>query len=112
MSTSLGFDQQLDRVAAGEALAPDTIRELAAAADILPLGMLADAARRRRHGARATYVRVAVCPFNASPADSVPAAAGEVRIGGHPASLDHAAAAVQAARAVAGGRAVSGLSWA
>jgi len=111
MSTSVGFDQQLDRVAGGESLAPDTLRELAAAPDILPLGMLADAARRHRHGARATYVRVAVCPFDASFADGVPAAAREVRIGGHPPSLDLAASAVQAASAVAGGRSVSGLSW-
>jgi aminodeoxyfutalosine synthase len=112
LSNSVTFDQQLDRIDAGESVAPDTIRELAKAADILPLGMLADAVRRRLHGSQATYVRVAVCPFDASFADAVPVAAREVRIGGHPPSFDLAESAVHAARAVAGGRVVSGLSWA
>ena len=109
--TSTVFDQQLERVAAGEPLAADAIREFAKAPDILPLGMLADTLRRRLHGTRASYLRLAVCPFDASFSDTVPVAAREVRIGGHPPSLELALAAVQAARAVAGDRAVSGLSW-
>jgi len=109
--TATTFDQQLERVAAGESLGEDAIRAFAKAPDILPLGMLADALRRRLHGTRSSYVRLAVCPFDASFSDAVPVAAREVRIGGHPPSLDVAIAAVQAARAVAGGRSVSGLSW-
>ena len=109
--TSTVFDQQLERVAAGEPLAADAIREFAKAPDILPLGMLADTLRRRLHGTKASYLRLAVCPFDASFSDTVPVAAREVRIGGHPPSLELALAAVQAARAVAGDRAVSGLSW-
>jgi len=111
MTSSTLFDQQLERIDAGESLPADTIRELARATDILPLGMLADAWRRRLHGVKATYVRVAGCPFDASPAEAIPAAAREIRIAGHPASLDVAASAVQAARALAGARTVSGLSW-
>jgi hypothetical protein len=111
MSTPVPFDQQLDRIAAGESPSPDTIRELATAPDILPLGMCADAARRHLHGAKATYVRVAMCGFDGSFADGVPVAAGEVRIGGHPPSLDVAESAVHAANAVAARRMVSGLSW-
>src|SRR3954466_12495407 len=111
MTSSTLFDQQLERIEAGEPLAADTIRELAKAPDILPLGMLADTLRRRLHGARVTYVRVAVCPFDASFSDGVAVAAREVRIGGHPPSLDLAVAAVHAARAVAGQRPVSGLAW-
>src|SRR3954463_14472758 len=111
MTSSTLFDQQLERIEAGEPLAADTIRELANAPDILPLGMLADTLRRHLHGARVTYLRVAVCPFDASFSDGVAVAAREVRIGGHPPSLDVAVAAVHAARAVAGQRAVSGLSW-
>jgi hypothetical protein len=70
--TSTLFDQQLDRIAAGERLAAETVRELAGAPDLLPLGMLADTLRRRLHGTRATYVRVATCPFDASFADGTP----------------------------------------
>ena len=105
------FDGYQERIAAGEPLAPDVIGSLAAAPDILPLGMLADAQRRRAHGTRVTYLRVADCGFDASFADAVPAPAREVRITGVPASLDVALSAVQAARAVAGNRAVSGYSW-
>ncbi len=112
MTASTLFDQQLERVEAGEVLAPDTIRGLAEAPDILPLGMLADARRRRLHGVKATYARVALCPFDASWTDSVPVAAREVRIAGQPPSFEGAVSAVQAARAVAGDRTVSGLSWA
>jgi aminodeoxyfutalosine synthase len=110
MSSTL-FDQQLERIAAGERLSADIVRELAHAPDILPLGMLADTLHRRLHGARVTYVRVATCPFDASFADGSPISAREIRVGGHPPSLDVAASAVHAARAVAGDRAVSGLSW-
>lgn len=110
--TTTAFDQHMERIAAGERLTAEVIHELAAAADILPLGMLADALRRRLHGTRVTYVRVAACAFDASFADAVPPAAGEVRITGAPASLDVAEAAVRTARAIAGDRTVSGLSWA
>ena len=109
--TSTLFDQQLERIAAGEGVAPETVRELAQAPDILPLGMLADALRRRLHGGKATYARVAICPFDGSFADGTPVSAREIRISGHPPSLDVAVAAVHAARAVAGERFVSGLSW-
>ena len=110
-SSSTSFDQHLERIGAGDSLSPETIRELATAPDILPLGMLADAVRRRLQGTKATYVRVAFCAFDASFADGVPVAAREIRITGHPASLDVAVSAVQAARAVAGTRTVSGLAW-
>src|SRR6187399_3360671 len=111
MTSSTLFDQHLERIEAGDCLPAESVRELAKAPDILPLGMLADAWRRRLHGPKATYVRVALCPFDGSLADAVPVAAREVRIAGHPASLDAAVSAVQAARAVAGARTVSALSW-
>src|SRR5688572_33415277 len=89
MTTTL-FDAHIDRVAAGERLSPDVIRELARTPDILPLGMLADALRRRLHGGRVTFVRVAVCAFDQSIADAVPPAARELRLTGSPESLDAA----------------------
>ena len=111
MTTSF-FDAHIDRITAGEHLSADQIRELARTPDILPLGMLADALRRRLHGTRATFVRVAECAFDQSIADAVPPAARELRLTGSPESLDAAVSAVQAARSVAGVRTVAGFSWA
>ena len=100
----------MDRVAAGERLSPEEITELCAGPDLLALGMLADAVRRRLHGTRVTYVRVATCAVDQTP--DVPAAAREVRITGEPKSLDQAVNAVAGARVAAGaGRTVTGFSW-
>jgi hypothetical protein len=111
MTTTL-FDTHIDRVAAGERLSPNVIRELARTPDILPLGMLADALRRRLHGGRVTFVRVAACAFDQSIADAVPPAARELRLTGSPETLDAAVNALQAARSVAGVRTVAAFSWA
>ena len=111
MSTTV-FDAHIERIAAGERLSADEIRELARTPDILPLGMLADAMRRRLHGIRATFVRVATCAFDQSIADAVPPAARELRLTGSPETLDAAVTAVRAARSVAGTRPVSAFSWA
>ena len=112
MIASSPFDQYLDRLASGADLDPAVVEDLAASADILPAGMLADALKRRLHGTRVTYLRVAICPFDRSFADAVPPAAGEVRISGAPESLDMALAAIDSARAVAGSRALTGFSFA
>ena len=109
--TSSKLDLQIERVTAGERLAAAEMTGLAATPDILSLGMLADAVRRRLHGAQATYLRVAVIALDESPAGAIPAAAREVRITGTPGTLDAAVAAVQRAKGAAGGRAVSGFSW-
>src|SRR5688572_25727977 len=111
MTTSSILDLWIERVAAGDRLAAPEIAELAAAPDILPLGMLADTVRRRLHGTRVTYLRVASCAFDQSFADAVPPAAREVRITGAPATLEVAVTAIRSARAVAGDRAVSGFTW-
>jgi hypothetical protein len=72
---------------------------LATTHDIINLGMLADGERRRRHGSRTTFVRVAT--VSAVPGDPVPVpvAAGELRIEGAPSSR---ATAIQRVREVAG----------
>lgn len=111
MTTSTTFDRHMDQIAAGQRLSPATIQELAATPDILPLGMLADSLRRRLHGTRATYVRVAECAFDRSFSEAVPPTAREIRITGRPATLSVAVEAVQAARAVADDRAVAAFSW-
>jgi hypothetical protein len=105
------FDQYLERVAGGDNLDASVIEQLAASPDILPAGMLADALKRRLHGAKVTFLRVAICPFDRSFADAVPPAAGEVRITGAPETLDLALSAVGSARAMAGERPVTGFTW-
>jgi aminodeoxyfutalosine synthase len=71
---------------------------LAATSDIITLGVKADEVRRARHGTRTTFVRVAnIAPEPGAPVD-IPAAAGEVRITGTPASR---AAAVERVREIA-----------
>ena len=111
MTTPTPFDRLLERVGAGDRLSPGEIADLAGTPDILALGMMADAVRRRLHGDRVTYVRVAACPFDGSFTDLVPPAAREVRITGAPGSLAVAVTSVGSARAVAGERTVSGFSW-
>ena len=108
--TSSAVERFLGRIEAGERLSAADIAQLAAAPDILPLGMLADTLRRRLHGSQTTYLRVAPCAVEDVPL-TMPAAAGEVRLTGSPETLDAAVRAVEGARARAGGRALSGFSW-
>src|SRR5688500_8286119 len=108
MTTST-FDEYLERVEAGEPLLPDEIRELARTPDVLPLGMLADAARRRLRGSTVTFLRVASCPIDHSFATAVPPSAREVRIAGSPGTLAIALTAVKTAKEVAGNRTVAGF---
>ena len=111
MTTSSTLDHLLDRVTDGGQLTASEIAALAAAPDILSLGILADVVRRRVHGERVTYLRVAACRCDAASIESVPVGAREVRIVGTPASLDAATAIVEKVRARAGDRVVSGFSW-
>src|SRR5262245_57655577 len=111
MNTAPTFDALMGRVNAGERLTAAEIAHLVSAPDILRLGMLADAVRRRLHQSHVTYLRVAVRAFDESVAEKVPPAAGEVRLSGTPESLDVAVTAVAQAKAVAGGRVVSAFSW-
>jgi len=101
----------LERVTAGDRLSASEIAALSDAPDLLPLGMLADALRRRLRGTTVTYLRVAACAVDHSFTEAVPPAAREVRITGAPATLDVALTAVRSAKAVAGDRTVSGFTW-
>jgi aminodeoxyfutalosine synthase len=98
------------RIAAGERLTVDDVQQLATTHDILSVGMLADEVRRRAHGTRVTFVRVACCAYDKPLAEAVPPAAREVRLTGTPPSLEVAVTAVHAARAVAGDRVLSAFS--
>jgi aminodeoxyfutalosine synthase len=111
MTTSSTYDVMLERVSAGERLTLEDLEQLAAAPDILQVGMLADTVHRSLHGARVTYLRVALCPYDKPFSDAVPLAAREIRVTGKPESIEIAVTAIEAARAVAGERAVSAFSW-
>ena len=112
MSALPTFDLLSERVSAGERLSDADLAELTRTPDILPIGMLADAVRRRLSGTRVTYLRVASCPCDQAIEGVVPPAAREVRIAGAPASLAMALAAVERTKAAAGDRTVAGFSWA
>ena len=98
------------RLAAGERLTRADVEELASTHDILAVGMLADEVRRRTHGARVTFARVACCLLDKPLAEAVPLTAREVRLTGTPESIDVAMTAVRSAKAVAGARLLSGFS--
>jgi aminodeoxyfutalosine synthase len=85
---------------------------LAASHDIIALGVQADEVRRARHGARTTFVRVAI--VSADPAAPIvrPSAAGELRIQGAPATRASAIERVRAVAASAAGAPVTGFSLA
>src|SRR5581483_2387774 len=111
MTTIEAFDRLMERVHAGERLAAGDLAQLAATPDILQLGMLADTVRRALHGTQVTYLRVALCAFDAPMSDHVTPAAREIRLTGKPDALGVAVTAVETARAIAGDRTVSGFSW-
>src|SRR5262245_58127097 len=85
---------------------------LADSYDIIGIGMLADQARRERHGTTTTFVRVADVPVEPGAPIVCPGGAGELRIVGTPASLAAAIDRVRDVIAAAGGVPVSAFSLA
>lgn len=81
--------------------------------NVIAVGARGDDERRRRHGARTTFVRVLEIHTDAIPA-ALPAvrSAGEIRVAGKPSSVAAAIAGVQAARAIAGAIPVTAYSLA
>jgi aminodeoxyfutalosine synthase len=113
------LDDLTAKVNAGERLSDQDIATLGSSRDIITLGMLASAVRRRLRGNEVTYVRVADLKVGtttegatpetvaASEIDVVPTfrsaeSAGEIRIFQTPHTLDAAIAIVEKARDVAG----------
>jgi aminodeoxyfutalosine synthase len=84
-------------------------RELLETPDVISIGVRADDARRARHQNRVTFVRVLDVSVDAPSPSSVPAAAGEVRVTGAPASLDRAVQAIAAIERIAGGTPLTGF---
>src|SRR5687768_5104842 len=110
MTTSTSFDRHAARLAAGERLSAEELAELAAAPDVLPIGMLADTVARRLHQGHVTFVRVAFC--KAGEPAVVPPATRELRLAQAPETLNDALTAIAAAKEAARGAAVSSLAWA
>jgi hypothetical protein len=88
------------------------LSSLTSSHDIITLGMLADEARRARHGRQTTFVRVADLSADAAAPTAFASSAGEIRIIGRPASRSAALARVQEVASVADGVPVSGFSLA
>jgi aminodeoxyfutalosine synthase len=88
------------------------ITALAATHDIINLGMLADEARRHRHGARTTFVRVADVAAEPGAPLAWPQTAGEIRVVGAPSSRSAAIERVREVAARARGVPVSAFSLA
>lgn len=105
------IDAIAERVQQGDAINEADARTILAAHDLIAVGILADDARRRVHGARTTFVRVLEVHVDAPP-QALPGnlSAGEIRIVGRPSSLEAAVAAAQAVAAIAGGIPVAGFS--
>jgi aminodeoxyfutalosine synthase len=102
-----------ERLAAGKRLSDADARHLVESRDLIALGTMADDERRRRHGARTTFVRVFEVHVDAPPAAlPSPLAAGEIRIVGVPRSLDSAVDAVSAVRPLAADLPLTGFSLA
>jgi aminodeoxyfutalosine synthase len=88
------------------------LTSLAASHDIISIGMLAEDVRRRRHGLRTTFVRVADVSAEAGAPAIAASAAGEIRIVGVPASRAAAIERVKQVASAANGVAVSAYSLA
>jgi aminodeoxyfutalosine synthase len=99
------------KIEAGERLSDADALVLESDRDIVALGMLADAERGKRHGSRATFLRV--CDLSVGgPSGGIPEGAGEVRLTSVPASLEQAVTQAADARDAAGTIPVSGFSLA
>jgi aminodeoxyfutalosine synthase len=88
------------------------LTSLSSSYDIIAIGLMADEARRSRHGAVTTFVRVADLSSEPGAPVLVPPAAGEVRIVGVPADRSAAVARVREVIANSGSVPVSAYSLA
>ena len=88
------------------------LTSLATTHDIISIGMLAEDVRRRRHGLRTTFVRVADVSADTGASATAAPAAGEIRIVGVPASRAAAIERVKQVASAANGVAVSAYSLA
>ena len=111
MSSSLA--DIANKVHTGGRLTEAEVGAVIATRDLLVVGTLADEAKRRRHGDKVTFVRVAEIGMDDRPpvpTREVLLAAGELRIVGRPPSIDGALTFVRSVTSVSGGTPVTGFS--
>ena len=113
METMTALQDVAERISRGDVLSKSDAQLILETDDIVSVGMLADEARRRRHGTRTTFVRVYQIHV-AAPSSPLPPRvhAGEFRIIGTPVDADAAEAAVRSAAALAGSVPLTGFSLA
>ena len=103
----------VQKVADGVTLTEADWARLTGAHDLIALGMAADAARRRRHDDRVTFVQVLEAPLDGDPLEApIPPPTGEVRVTGCPESSAAAVAAVRKTVVRAGAVPVTGFALA
>ena len=113
MEAVSALDGVAERVSRGDELSVEDGQAILAASDIIEIGVLADAARRRRHRARTTFVRVFETHVDAPPSSLPPGiSAGEIRIVGAPRDSASALTAVRTTAAIAGTVPLTGFSLA
>ena len=99
------------KISAGIRLDDEEWAELLSTRDLISLGMAADAARRRRHGDRTTFVQTVEVPVVANATlGSVPEQAREIRLTGRPETTVMAVEVVETLVSVGGGLPVTGFN--
>jgi aminodeoxyfutalosine synthase len=100
------------KIADGATLDEQDWQTLIGTHDLIALGVVADDARRRRHGDRVTFVQVVEVPVDAAASEeTVSDQAGELRLTGRPVSATAAVAATRAMVARAGSVPVTGFAF-
>jgi aminodeoxyfutalosine synthase len=106
----MDIDTLVAVVASGRAFTREEAAAVAAHADLVGVGILGESARKALRGDRVTFARVAV--LNGPVPVEGRGEATEIRLTGHPVSLDEARARVEEARAMAAGGTLTGFSTA
>lgn len=109
MTSALALGDLEARLAAGEPLTRGDLERLFDCPDLIEVGVVGEAALRRRTGTEITFCRVLETRDGRVPAELQ---AGEIRIVGDPASVDDAVALVRQAASAANGTPVTGFSLA
>ena len=110
MTDASWFEAVGDKLRDGVSLSESEIAVLSETRDLVRLGALADARRRRLRGDRATFVRVAEVTTTDAGEVSVPRHAGELRFAGCPATDSLVLQSVREAVRIAGDVPVSGFA--
>ncbi len=107
---TLNIEETVSKLAEGGALSEPEVCAVADTRDLIALGMLADAVRRRHHGAATTFLRVLEVGVLDAADDLRPADVGEWRVVGAVPDPETVGRIVDAVVRVARGTPVSGLS--